>query len=311
MCGVSTVLGASRNGWSRGQRLDVEHVEPGAGDRARAQRPEQRVLVDDRPARGVDEHGGRLHQRELAGADQPARALGEPQVDAHDVRALEQLFLAHRLDALAAARRSGSRFWLQARRPSRTPGRRARRACRAGRGRAGRACGPASSGPIVCCQPPVADRAVLGDDVAGGGEDQAPGELGRVARAARRSRTRVTPCSRAASMSIDAFAMPVVTSSRRSGSAGQPLGGERRALAHRDHDLEAGEVLGQRGVARDVAVEHVTSALGRERVPVGEVAGDLLVVVEHGDLDGHRIGHPTRESGQLLPARPSSPVGIA
>src|SRR6202035_2083633 len=43
------------------QRLDREHVDRGAGDLLLLQGFQQRGFVDDRPARGVDEVGRRLH----------------------------------------------------------------------------------------------------------------------------------------------------------------------------------------------------------------------------------------------------------
>ena len=49
--------------------LVLEHVEAGAGDPRARKRAHQRSLVDDRPARGVDQECSLLHQRELARAD--------------------------------------------------------------------------------------------------------------------------------------------------------------------------------------------------------------------------------------------------
>ncbi len=49
----------------RVRRLLFEDIERRARDRARAQSPYQRRLVDHGPARGVDQIGGRLHQRQL------------------------------------------------------------------------------------------------------------------------------------------------------------------------------------------------------------------------------------------------------
>jgi hypothetical protein len=48
--------------------LDLEDVEPGAGDAAGRERRDQRLLLDDRPARGVDQVGRRLHQPAPASA---------------------------------------------------------------------------------------------------------------------------------------------------------------------------------------------------------------------------------------------------
>src|SRR5262249_56470517 len=55
-------------------------------------------LVHDRPARGVDEVRRRLHQAELLGADQAARALRQHDVDADEVRLAEEVLLAHIVD---------------------------------------------------------------------------------------------------------------------------------------------------------------------------------------------------------------------
>src|SRR3954454_1111256 len=50
-------------------RLVLEHVETSAGDLALLERSRQRLLVDERPARGIDQEGSRLHQREFTGTD--------------------------------------------------------------------------------------------------------------------------------------------------------------------------------------------------------------------------------------------------
>src|SRR5690242_12321757 len=47
------------------QRLDREHVDAGARDLLLLQHLEERRLVDDRTARGIDDIGGRLHAREI------------------------------------------------------------------------------------------------------------------------------------------------------------------------------------------------------------------------------------------------------
>ena len=49
--------------------LVLEHVEAGAGDLFARQRADQRRLVDDGAAGGVDEESRRLHQAQLARAD--------------------------------------------------------------------------------------------------------------------------------------------------------------------------------------------------------------------------------------------------
>src|SRR4051794_17077512 len=73
-----------------GRRLLLEDVDRGAGDGPVDERPMQRLLVDDRAARRVDEIGGGLHQRELARADQLARRLVEVARDTDEVRLAQQ-----------------------------------------------------------------------------------------------------------------------------------------------------------------------------------------------------------------------------
>ena len=59
------------------QRLVVVDVERGAGDPLLAQRLDQRRLVDDRAAGGVDQPAVRPEQVELVGADQAPGAVGQ------------------------------------------------------------------------------------------------------------------------------------------------------------------------------------------------------------------------------------------
>ena len=75
------------------QRLDREDVEAGTGDAARRQRLDQRRLVDERTAGGVDEVCGRFHQAEFGGADDTARTLRQDQVNGDDVGTAEQVVL--------------------------------------------------------------------------------------------------------------------------------------------------------------------------------------------------------------------------
>ena len=55
------------------QGLDVVDVEACSGDGAGAQRVNQRVVLDQRAARCVDEDRGGLHRRQISGADDAAR----------------------------------------------------------------------------------------------------------------------------------------------------------------------------------------------------------------------------------------------
>jgi len=95
-----------------GSGCDVEHVEADARDRFGIQRRDQRFLVDDRPARGVDEIGGLFHQAELFRADDAARAFAQHHMDADDVALRKQVFLGDVIGTGSLAF-SGVRFWLQ------------------------------------------------------------------------------------------------------------------------------------------------------------------------------------------------------
>ena len=116
----------------------------GAGDLLLLQGLQQRGFVDDRPARGVDEIAGRLHAREIGGADQAARALAQHHMDGDDVGGREQFFLAGIADAdlLASLRRQvrapGDHVHAERLRQPRDLG------CRACRGRPRRASCPRS-----------------------------------------------------------------------------------------------------------------------------------------------------------------------
>ncbi len=77
------------------QRLGVEHVQSGAGDCLVAQDRKHCALVDDRPARGVDDVGRGLHQREFLRAHEAAAALRQHHVDGDEIRLPEQILLAH------------------------------------------------------------------------------------------------------------------------------------------------------------------------------------------------------------------------
>src|SRR5262249_28760899 len=65
-------------------------VEAG-GDAARDELLDERHLVDDRPARGVDERRAVLDQREALARDQTARLLREWHVERDDVRGGKEL----------------------------------------------------------------------------------------------------------------------------------------------------------------------------------------------------------------------------
>ena len=67
------------------QRLLREDVQRGARELARAQRRDERLLVDERAARGVDEQRAGPQQRQARRVDQAARRRRDRQVEADDV----------------------------------------------------------------------------------------------------------------------------------------------------------------------------------------------------------------------------------
>ena len=85
MCGLTTTLSIDSSGDVTG-RFELEHVERGAGDHAGLERRDQRRLVDDRAAGGVDEHGVGPHQPQRVGVDQVARARQQRAVQRDDAR---------------------------------------------------------------------------------------------------------------------------------------------------------------------------------------------------------------------------------
>src|SRR5688572_5809335 len=82
----------------RRRRLLLEHVEPGARDAPLGEHPGQRLLIDDRPARGIDEIGGRLHQRQALGIDEMPGLWRQRTIDAQHIGTLEQILQPDQLD---------------------------------------------------------------------------------------------------------------------------------------------------------------------------------------------------------------------
>src|SRR5581483_2353610 len=72
-------------------RLLLQHVQAGAGDPAVVEGADERLLVDDAAAGGVDQDRGRLHQAQLALPDQVAGTAGERDVDREEVGPGQQL----------------------------------------------------------------------------------------------------------------------------------------------------------------------------------------------------------------------------
>ena len=88
ICGVSVTLSSRSNSQSGGTG-SMPNVSIAAPRRCRLFKAlRQCGIIDQRPARGVDEIGAWLHRRELIGADEAARLLGDARVQRHDVALL-------------------------------------------------------------------------------------------------------------------------------------------------------------------------------------------------------------------------------
>ena len=99
-CGDTTTFGSGEQRIVGRHRLLAEHVQPGAAEPAARERVHERRVVDERPARRVDEEGARLHAAELGPPDEATRLRAERDVEGHRVRSLEELVEARaRLDA--------------------------------------------------------------------------------------------------------------------------------------------------------------------------------------------------------------------
>src|SRR5690606_17549032 len=81
-----------------GQRLLGKHVQSGAGDRLALQRLDQRRLVHDSAARGVDQNGGALHHVELALTHDVDGLLRLADVQADHVGAAVEVVKLHELN---------------------------------------------------------------------------------------------------------------------------------------------------------------------------------------------------------------------
>src|SRR4029077_6243404 len=77
------------------QRLNVEYVDRRAGDLLVLQHADQSLLVDNRPARRIDQPGRWLHSLQLRGAYQAARTATHHQMERPYVPPLEQLVLGN------------------------------------------------------------------------------------------------------------------------------------------------------------------------------------------------------------------------
>ena len=96
------------------QRLDVEHVEAGAGDRLVLSAAISAFSSTIGPREVLIEVGRLLHQAEFLGADQAARAVAQHDMDGDEVGVAEQVLLGRRIRRRPPCAFSAVRFWLQA-----------------------------------------------------------------------------------------------------------------------------------------------------------------------------------------------------
>ena len=88
--------------WARKHVDPGKHIECRAANGVPLQAIDQRGLVNDRPARGIDQHRIRLHSGQLDGAEQAARLSRQRQVDGNEMAGLQQRIEGHQFDAQLA-----------------------------------------------------------------------------------------------------------------------------------------------------------------------------------------------------------------
>ena len=99
---ATIAFGSARSGSSAAGGSVSKTSRPAAAMRPRAQRVDERRLVDEAAARGVDDDGMRRQQRELARAQQMMRALAERHVQRDGVGARERVLELRQLDLEAS-----------------------------------------------------------------------------------------------------------------------------------------------------------------------------------------------------------------
>jgi hypothetical protein len=91
MCGVGITCGSASSGLSCARRLLLEGVQRGPGQTAAHQRRQQRRLVHQLAARGVDEIRAGLHLLQEAGVDHVPRGRQHRHVQRHHVSLRQQV----------------------------------------------------------------------------------------------------------------------------------------------------------------------------------------------------------------------------
>ncbi len=286
----------------------MKHVETGA-DTALAQRGQQRVAIDQRAARRVDQHRARLHQRQSPGIEHPARIGADAEVQAHHVGLAQQVVeLADPLRAgLGRAAAIGAE----------TPGQHlhAQRLARHGGTPADRAQAdnaqrrPARAADVVGRPVPRAQGTVHLGNAAQAAEHQRDGVLGDL--------VRVVATQMGDGDALQAARLQVDPVNPRAGARdqlqlrqrGQHLGGELCAAIGVIDDLGIGAAPDQIGGVQRAGIEDGDLAQrpqSRFRRRAAQIDG---VVVGHHDADGHpRL---SLLSNGLSPWRTISRIGVA
>src|SRR6185437_5569327 len=84
------------------RRLDSEGVKHSAAELSGLERIVERLIIDQRAARSVDEERARLHPRQRIAIDESCRLWRDPRMQADDVGLLQQLAQRDMLDPVAA-----------------------------------------------------------------------------------------------------------------------------------------------------------------------------------------------------------------
>ena len=92
---VSVTLSMAAKWVIGSQRFGVEHVEAGVADAAAPQPVDERVLVDQRATRRIDEDHARLHARHLRRPEKSAGVVVEREMQRNHVGANKQFVERH------------------------------------------------------------------------------------------------------------------------------------------------------------------------------------------------------------------------
>ena len=82
-----------------GRRLDRKHIEPSPGDLPRLHRVQQRVLIDQAAACGIDHKSGRLHECQRLRVDKLAVGIGQRHMQRKIIRLAQQCLAIDRARA--------------------------------------------------------------------------------------------------------------------------------------------------------------------------------------------------------------------